>query len=237
MTHAWLGSDAISHLVAHDVDHWCEPCARALAEAGFAKAVLRTWFHAWRITCPGCGSRVSLSWRTAASLGANRALPDLFPHLWAKALEGERLLHAVLHCARPIMPLVPPLRLMRLLVVQAGCERAPVDGERQGWTLDAVVPGFDAALERHGVTIQRTTLINVPLPFHTALLAGFALAAEDPAAAIPAMCARTLGTHRSHFRFVLTDWSDGPQLRPLLSSRPNFALHTQGCSASGLLKT
>ena len=193
MTHAGLGSEAIGFLVAHDVDHWCEPCSRSLAEAGFSKAVLRVWFHTWRITCPGCGARVSPSWRTAASLGANRALPDQFPHLWAKALDGERLLDAALHRGGTDVPLIPPLRLMRLLMIQAGCERIPVDGERQGWTLDAVVPGFDAALEQHGVTIERTTLVDVLLPFRTALLAGFALAAEDPATAILAMWARTLG--------------------------------------------
>jgi len=77
----------------------------------------------------------------------------------------------------------------------------------------------------------------VPLPFRTALLAGFALATEDPATAIPAMCARTLGMHRSHFRFVLTDWSDGPQLRPLLASRPNLASHSQDWTVSGLQQT
>ncbi len=77
----------------------------------------------------------------------------------------------------------------------------------------------------------------MPLPFRTALLAGFALATEDPATAIPAMCARTLGMHRSHFRFVLTDWSDGPQLRPLLASRPNLASHSQDWTVSGLQQT
>ena len=129
------------------------------------------------------------------------------------------------------MPLIPPLRLMRLLMIQAGCERIAVDGERQGWTLDAVVPGFDAALEQHGVTIERTTLINVPLPFRTALLAGFALASEDPETAIPAMWARTLGMHRAHFRYVLTDWPSGPRFRPLLELRPNFQPRSQGQKA------
>ena len=237
MTHAGLGSEIISHLVAHDIDHWCKACTHTLAEADFGKAVLRTWFHTWRITCPRCGSRVSPSWRTAASLGANRALPDLFPHLWAKALEGERLLDAALHRAGTAVPLIPPLRLMRLLMIQAGCERLPVHEERQGWTLDAVVPGFDAALEQHGVKIERTTLINVPLPFRTALLAGFALATEDPETAIPAMWARTLGMHRAHFRYVLTDWPGGPRFRPLLASRPNLQSQSQNCTVSGLQQT
>ncbi len=40
------------------------------------------------------------------------------------------------------VPLIPPMRLLRLLMIQADCERIPVDGERQGWTLDAVVPGL-----------------------------------------------------------------------------------------------
>lgn len=222
MTHAGLDSDVVSHLVAHDVDHWCATCARTLAEAGFGKAVLRIWFHTWRITCPGCGARVSPSWRTAASCGGSRALPDLFPYLWTKALDGERLLDAVLHGAGTAKPLIPPTRLLRLLMIQAGCERLPADGERQEWTLDAVVPGFDAALEQHEVTMERTTRISVPLPFRTALLAGFALATEDPGTAIPAMWARTSGVNRAHFRFVLTDWSDGPRFRPLLASRPSL---------------
>ncbi len=41
MTHAELDSDVIGVLVAHDIDHWCKPCADSLAEAGFPKAVLR----------------------------------------------------------------------------------------------------------------------------------------------------------------------------------------------------
>lgn len=222
MTHAGLGPDTVSLLVAHDVDHWCEPCARSLAEAGFPKAVLRAWFHTWRITCPRCGSRVSPSWRTAASLGANRALPDLFPLLWAKALEGERLLDAVVHgtAAAVTVQSIPPMRLLRLLMIWTGCEQVPADGvrQRQGWTLDAVVPGFDAALERHGIEIPRTTRISVPLPVRTALLAGFALATEDPARAIPAMWATTSGMHRAHFRFVLTDMPGGQRFRPLIAA-------------------
>ena len=77
---------------------------------------------------------------------------------------------------------------------------------------------FDAALEQHGVTIPRTTLVNVPLPFRTALLAGFALATEDPATATPAMWARTSGMHRAHFRFVLTDWPGGMRFRHWLAA-------------------
>ncbi len=220
MTHAELDSDVISHLVAHDVDHWCEPCARLLTETGFSKAVLHIWFHTWRITCPQCGARVSPSWRTAASLGGVSKLPDLFPHLWAKALEGERLLDAVVHRTTATLPLLPPMRLLRLLTIWTGCEQVPAHGEqqRQGWTLNAVVPGFDAALERHGITIPRTTRISVPLPVRTALLAGFALATEDPATVIQAMWPTTSGMHRAHFRFVLTDIPGGHRFRPLIAA-------------------
>ena len=81
-----------------------------------------------------------------------------------------------------------------------------------------MVPGFDAALARHGIAIPRTTLINVPLPVRTALLAGFALASEDPAPAIQAMWAKTAGMHRAHFRYVLTDVPDGHRFRPLIAA-------------------
>ena len=75
-----------------------------------------------------------------------------------------------------------------------------------------MVPGFDAALERHGIAIPRTTLINLPLPVRTALLAGLALATRDPEATIKAMWATTSGMHRAHFRYVLSDLprSTGP---------------------------
>ena len=81
-----------------------------------------------------------------------------------------------------------------------------------------MVPGFDAALERHGIAIPRTTLINVPMPMRTALLAGLALASEGPAAAIPAMWATTSGMHRAHFRYVLTDMPGGHWFRPLIAA-------------------
>jgi len=220
MAHAELDSDVISHLVALDVDHWCKPCAGSLAEAGFPKAVLRAWFHTWRITCARCGSRVLPSWRAVASADGISTLPDLFPHLWTKALEGERLLHAAVHRTATTVPLIPPMRLLRLLMIWTGCERVPANGEqqRQAWTLDAVVPGFDAALEQHGIAIPRTTRISVPLPVRTALLAGFALATEDPATTIRAMWAKTSGMHRAHFRYVLTDMPGGQRFRLLIAA-------------------
>lgn len=221
MTHAELEADVIGQLVAHDIDHWCKPCAGSPAEAGFPKAISRAWFHTWRITCARCGLRVLPSWRAAAGAEGTSALPDLFPHLWAKALEGERLLHAVVHrTTTTTVPLIPPMRLLRLLMIWAGCERVPADGEqqRQRWTLDAVVPGFDAALEQHAIAIPRTTRISVPLPVRTALLAGFALATEDPATTIRAMWATTSGMHRAHFRYVLTDMPGGQRFRPLLAA-------------------
>jgi len=206
MTHAELGPDVIGLLVARDVDHRCERCARSLAGASFSKAIPRAWFHTWRITCPRCDSRVS---------------PNLFPHVWAEALEGERLLNAVIHhqTPAPVLP-IPAMRLLRLLMIWTGSEQVPAKGEwqRQGWTLDAVVPGFDAALEQHGIAIPRTTLINMPLPVRIALLAGFALAGEDPATAIQAMWATTSGMHRAHFRYVLTDMPGGHRFRPMIAA-------------------
>lgn len=87
------------------------------------------------------------------------------------------------------------MRLLRVLMIWTGCERVPAPGEqRQSWTLDAVVPGFDTVLEEHGIEIPRTTCITLPLPVRTALLTGFALATENPATAIPATWARTSGS-------------------------------------------
>ena len=213
MTHEELGREGIGLLVARDVDHRCEPCTRSLAEEGFSEAIPRAWFHTWRITCPRCGLRVSPA--RSATGAADDASPDLFPHLWAEALKGERLLNAIIHhqTPAPVLP-IPAMRLLRLLMIWTGSEQVPAKGEwqRQGWTLDAVVPGFDAALERHGIAIPRTTLINLPLPVRTALLAGFVLAARDPKATTKEMWATTSGMHRAHFGFVLSDLlrSTGP---------------------------
>lgn len=220
MTQAELHPDAIGCLVAYDVDHRCEHCARSLAEAGFSGAVRRAWFHTWRITCARCGSRM-LPARTATGADGGTAL-DLFPHLWAKALQGEHLLNVAVHRTTTSAALIPPLRLLRLLMIWTGNEKAPGNEERQcgGWTLDAVVPGFDAALERHGIAIPRTTLINVPLPVRTALLAGLTLAVQDPAATIKAMWATTSGMHRAHFRYVLTDIPGGDRFRSMLADIP-----------------
>lgn len=213
MTHEELGREVIGLLVARDVDHRCERCTRSLAEAGFSKAIPRAWFHTWRITCPRCGERVSPA--RSATGAAGDASPNLFPDLWAEALQGERLLSAIIHhqTPAPVLP-TPAMRLLRLLMIWTGSEQVPAKEEwqRQGWTLDAVVPGFDAALERHGIAIPRTTLINLPLPVRTALLAGLALATRDPEATIKAMWATTSGMHRAHFRYVLSDLprSTGP---------------------------
>ena len=221
MTHEELGSEAIGLLVARDIDHWCKRCARSLAEAGFPDAIPRAWFHTWRITCPRCDERVSPA-RSAAGAGALPDLfPDLFPDLWAEALAGERLIDAVLHhqTTAPVLP-IPAMRLLRLLMIWTGSEQVLAKGKRQrdGWTLNAVVPGFDATLERHGIEIPRTTLINVPLPVRTALLAGLALTAQHSAPAIQAMWATTTGMHRAHFRYVLTDTPDGHRFRPLIAA-------------------
>ena len=167
MTHEELGREGIGILVARDIDHRCELCARSLAEAGFSKAVPRAWFHTWRITCPQCGERVSPARPAAGADVMPDLFPDLFPDLWAEGRAGERLVNAALHhqTTAPVLP-IPVMRLLRLLMIWTGCEQVSAKGKRQrdGWTLDAVVPGFDAALKRHGIAIPRTTLINVPLP-------------------------------------------------------------------------
>ena len=45
----------------------------------------------------------------------------------------------------------------------------------------------------------------MPLPARTGLLAGLALAAEEPEGAIRAMWAATSGMHRAHFGFVVAE--------------------------------
>ncbi len=66
--------------------------------------------------------------------------------------------------------------------------------------------------------LSSSVLANMPLPVRTALLAGFALASEDPATAVQAMWATTSGMHRAHFCYVLTDMPGGHRFRPLIGA-------------------
>ncbi len=194
---------AVDRLVARAVDHRCEQCARLLVAEGHAEAVPRSWFHTWRISCERCGSPV-----VSASKAPWTVLPDLFPHLWSAALKGERLLSGAVDRASPAASDLPTT-MLRVLMISSASDAIPEHGGR---TLDAVVPGFNATLDRHGIAIPFTSLIDVPLPVRTALLAGLVLALEEANVAIPAIWNATSGMHRTHLGFVLTDLAVG--LRP-----------------------
>lgn len=194
-TMAHVGS-ALSQLVARAVDHRCERCARLLAADGHAGAIPRSWFHTWRVSCEHCGSPV-----VSASKAPWAALPDLFPHLWGAALKGERLLDGTVDRPSPVASALPTTMLRVLMISTA---RNPIP-EHGGRTLDAIVPGFNAVLDRHGIMIPFSTLIDVPLPVRTALLAGLVFALEEADAAMPAIWDVTSGMHRTHLGFVLGD--------------------------------
>lgn len=214
MTHQDVGSDVIGRLVARHVDHRCECCARSLAEHGCSEAVPRAWFHTWRITCARCGSRV-LPPAPAACAGGEVPF-DLFPHLWAEALEGEQLLDGFVQRTTAVQS-APPTTLLRLLMILTDSESTFGNGECPGRTLDVVVPGFDDAIKRYGIAIPHTSLIDVPLPARTGLLAALALAAEEPEGATRAMWAATSGMHCAHFGFVVAEM---PQSTALFSGVP-----------------
>lgn len=92
--------------------------------------------------------------------------------------------------------------MLRVLMISTSRNPIPEHGGR---TLDAIVPGFNAVLDRHGIMIPFSTLIEVPLPVRTALLAGLAFALEEPGAATRAIWDVTSGMHRTHLGFVLGD--------------------------------
>jgi len=202
MMHMHSGS-AVDRLVARAVDHHCEQCARLLAADGHGEAVPRSWFHTWRISCERCGLPIA-----SASKAPWTVLPDLFPHLWSAALKGERLLSSAVDRASPAASDLPTT-MLRVLMISTASDAIPEHGGR---TLDAVVPGFNATLDRHGIAIPFTSLIDVPLPVRTALLAGLVFALEEANVSIPAIWNVTSGMHRTHLGFVLTDLAVG--LRP-----------------------
>lgn len=214
MTHQAFGLDVIGRLVARHVDHRCERCAQSFAEQDCSGAVPRAWFHTWRITCARCGSRV-LPPAPAACVSGEVPF-DLFPHLWAEALEGEQLLDGFVHHAATVQS-APPTTLLRLLMISTDSESTFGNGECPGRALNVVVPGFDNAIKRYGIAIPHTSLIDVPLPARTGLLAGLALVAEEPEGAIRAMWAATSDMHRAHFGFVVAEM---PQSTASFSGMP-----------------
>ena len=92
-----------------------------------------------------------------------------------------------------------------MLMISTASDAIPEHGGR---TLDAVVPGFNAVLDRHGIVVPFTSLPDVPLPVRTALLAGLAFVLEEANVAMPAIWNVTSGMHRTHLGFVLADLAD-----------------------------
>ncbi len=193
MTHVHMGP-TLSQLVARTVDHRCEQCARLLAVDRHAGAIPRSWFHTWRISCERCGLPI-----VSASKAPWATLPDLFPYLWSAAVEGEQLLAGAVGHIGPIASALPTT-MLRVLMISTARNAVPEHGGR---TLDAIVPGFNAILGRRRIAIPFSTLIDVPLPVRTALLAGLTFALKEVNAAIPAIWDVTSGVHRAHLGFVL----------------------------------
>ncbi len=193
MTHVHMGP-TLSQLVARTVDHRCEQCARSLAVDRYAGAIPRSWFHTWRISCERCGLPI-----VSASKAPWATLPDLFPYLWSAAVEGEQLLAGAVGHIGPIASALPTT-MLRVLMISTARNAVPEHGGR---TLDAIVPGFNTILGRHRIAIPFSTLIDVPLPVRTALLAGLTFALKEVNAAIPAIWDVTSGIHRAHLGFVL----------------------------------
>lgn len=193
MTHLHMGS-TLSQLVARAVDHYCEQCARLLAVDRHAGAIPRSWFYTWRISCARCGLPI-----VSASKATWATLPDLFPYLWSAAVEGERLLAGAVGQIGPIASALP-MTMLRMLMISTARDAIP---EHSGRTLDAIVPGFNAILGHHRIAIPFSTLIDVPLPVRTALLAGLTFALKEVNAAIPAIWDVTSGMHRAHLSFML----------------------------------
>ena len=152
----------LSQLVARAVDHRCEQCPQLLAVDRHAGVIPRSWFHTWRISCERCGLPI-----VSASKAPWATLPDLFPGLWGAAVEGERLLAGAVGHTGPVASTLPT-SMLRMLMISTARDAIP---EHSGRTLDVIIPGFNAILSRHRIAIPFSTLIDVPLPVRTALLA------------------------------------------------------------------
>ena len=91
------------------------------------------------------------------------------------------------------------MTLLRMLMISTASTAIPGHSER---ALDAIVPGFNASLDHHGIMIPFSTLIDVPLPVRPVLLAGLRFALEEVDAALAAVRDVTSGMHRTHLSFL-----------------------------------
>jgi hypothetical protein len=178
MTHTSMSAEVTSLVGKGRAVQYCRPCCDRHQAAKAVDATLKSWVEGWRITCPVCGSSLS---EAEGPRGSPDTIRDTSPFakLWNEAIVGEDIVSR--HLRGATTPFVSPIATMRLMLILS--RRRPdqlLEGYRKGWLLNELVPGFDAEAVRVNPSISKGATAWIPLRLRVALLAGLALASDDP---------------------------------------------------------
>ena len=182
--------EVLRHLVRRSVPlQACRDCANSAQLANASGAIGRSWMHGWRVTCRACGSRLV----DAARSHEKVAKADVLNEYWRFAHEGEELLEKQAFGFDATAP--SPLLMLRLLLLPRWPEPNEMwDAYRQTWLLNVLVPGFDETAHRLGAKALMSRKPFLPIALRVPLLAGVAIAMQDPAQMVSRLRAHT----RSH---------------------------------------
>ena len=178
MTHTSLPAEVTSLVGKGRAVQLCRQCRKQHQATQAADAVLKSWVEGWRITCPLCGSPLS---EPEGPRGSRDTIRDTSPFakLWNKATAGEDIVNR--HLRGAATPFASPTAVMRLLLILSWYRPdEPLEGYRKGWLLNELVPGFDTEALRVNPSISKGATAWIPLRLRVALVAGLAVAADDP---------------------------------------------------------
>ena len=177
MTHTALPLEVAALVGRRKPIQFCRTCSERHRTADTSGAVLKSWFEAWRVTCPLCGSPLSEIERPRTGGDTVRDTSPFAVH-WDAAKVGEEFVNR--HLRGEPTPLASPIAMMRLLLILNRPQKAQrAERYNKSWFLNDIVPGFDAETLRIAPSISKGASAMVPLHLRVALLAGLAIAAKN----------------------------------------------------------
>ena len=139
MTHNTMSAESKVLIVKGKEPSTLPPLLRSVQGKRCGDAVTKSWHHAWRISCPSCGSPLA---DTNGRRNSRDTLIDTSPfaHCWDAALIGETLVEqSIKEEGRAIEAVIALIEL--LLMRTWRHEEATAPNYKPGWLLDAIVRG------------------------------------------------------------------------------------------------
>jgi hypothetical protein len=197
MTHNTMSAESRVLIVKGKNPQRCHHCSDQFRAKEAGDAVAKSWHHAWRITCPSCGSPLA---DTNSHRNSRDTLIDTsaFAQCWDAALIGETIVErSIKEEGRAIGAVIALIELLLMRTWRHEETNAP--SYKPGWLLDALVPGFDEAarlVKRH---VNRKAVSVLPIHLRPALLAGIAITSNDFFNTAAHMRTRLPPPHRAKF--------------------------------------